>query len=163
MVIGRTGRDWIEQQVRQAGFDLAGLAEVPPEGTPDSIESSRRFAAWVASGRAGEMEWLKRLDNAGELVRGDLHRSMPWARSVVVCAMNYNPDAPRSIDEAPPGTGWIARYAWSSRADDVSRGGDYHDVLLVKLRAIEQTLRDRFGPDLQTRCYVDTGPIIERE
>jgi epoxyqueuosine reductase len=163
MIIGRTDREWIEQQVRQAGFDLTGIAEVPAEGTLASVESSKRFAAWVASGRAGEMEWLKRLDNAGELVRGDLHRSMPWARSVVVCAINYNPDAPRSLDEAPSGTGWIARYAWSSRTDDLSRGGDYHDVLLAKLRAIERTLCERLGPGIQTRCYVDIGPIVERE
>ncbi len=163
MVIARTDREWIEQQVRHAGFDLAGVAAVPAERTVASVESSRRFAAWIASGHAGEMEWLKRLDNFGELIRGDLHRSMPWARSVVVCAINYNPDAPRSIDEAPAGTGWIARYAWSSRTDNVSRGSDYHDVLLAKLRGIEQTLSERFGSDLQTRCYVDTGPIVERE
>ncbi len=163
MAIGHTDREWIEQQVRQAGFDLAGVAAVPSEGTAANIESSSRFAAWIASGHAGEMEWLKRLDTAGELIRGDVRRSMPWARSVVVCALNYNPDAPRSIDNAPSGSGWIARYAWSSRHDDNSRGSDYHDVLLGKLRTIEQTLRERFGADLQTRCYVDTGPIVERE
>jgi|HubBroStandDraft_1064217.scaffolds.fasta_scaffold27642_2 epoxyqueuosine reductase len=163
MVIGHTDREWIEQQVRQAGFDLAGVAAVPAEGTPANVESSDRFAAWVNSGHAGEMEWLKRVDPAGELIRGDLRRSMPWARSVVVCAINYNPNAPRSIDTAPSGTGWIARYAWSTRPDDASRGSDYHDVLLAKLRAIEQSLHERFDPDLQTRCYVDTGPIVERE
>ena len=163
MVIGHTDRDWIEQQVRQAGFDLAGVAAVPTEGTAANFESSNRFAAWIAAGRAGDMEWLKRLDAAGELIRGDLHRSIPWACSVVVCAMNYNPDSPRSIDNAPRGAGWIARYAWSSRIDDASRGSDYHDVLLAKLRAVEQSLCDRFGADLQTRCYVDTGPIVERE
>jgi epoxyqueuosine reductase len=161
--MGYTDREWIEQQVRQTGFDLAGVAAVPAEKTGASVESSNRFAAWVASGFAGEMEWLKRLDTAGELVRGDLRRSIPWARSVVVCAINYNANAPRSMDEAPSSTGWIARYAWSSRIDDTSRGSDYHDVLLAKLRAIEQTLSDRFGPDLQTRCYVDTGPIVERD
>ncbi len=161
--IGHTDREWIEEQVRRTGFDLVGIAAVPAEGTSASVGSSNRFAAWVASGRAGEMEWLKRLDSAGEFVRGDLRRSTPWAHSVVVCAINYNANAPRSMDEAPSGSGWIARYAWSSRADDTSRGSDYHDVLLAKLRAVERNLCDRFGPDLQTRCYVDTGPIIERE
>ena len=163
MGIGDTDREWIEQQVRHAGFDLAGVAAVPAEGTPAGAEASRRFAAWVAAGRAGEMEWLKRTDAAGELIRGDLHRSMPWARSVVVCAINYNPDAVRSIDAAPSGSGWIARYAWSGRAHDTYPGSDYHEVLLAKLRAVEQALRDRFGPEIQTRCYVDTGPIVERE
>jgi len=163
MVIGHTDREWIEQQVRHAGFDLGGIAAVPAQGTAANVESSDRFAAWIASGHAGEMEWLKRLDPAGELIRGDLHRSMPWARSVIVCAINYNPDAPRSVEEAPSGTGWIARYAWSGRADDPLRGSDYHDVLLTKLRVLDQILGDHFGSGLQTRCYVDTGPIVERE
>lgn len=109
------------------------------------------------------MQWLTRTDETGELVRGDLRRSMPWARSVIVCAINYNPQAPRSIDEAPTGSGWIARYAWSGRAHDTYTGSDYHDVLLPKLRAIEQRLHERFGPELQARSYVDTGPIIERD
>lgn len=163
MEIGHTDREWIEQEIRQAGFDLAGIAAVPAEGTAAGTESSNRFASWVAAGRAGEMEWLKRVDAAGELVRGDLRRSLSWARSVVVCAINYNPDAPRSIDESPPGSGWIARYALSGRSDDASRGSDYHDVLLAKLRTIERSLCERFGVDLQTRCYVDTGPIVERD
>jgi epoxyqueuosine reductase len=163
VTIGYTDRAWIEQQVRQTGFDLTGIAAVPAEGSAAGVESSDRFAAWVASGRAAEMEWLKRLDTNGELVRGDLRRSLPWARSVVVCAINYNANAPRSTDEAASGSGWIARYAWSGQADDNSRGSDYHDVLLAKLRTVEQNLWERFGSDLQTRCYVDTGPVVERE
>lgn len=159
MVLGHTDREWIEQHARQAGFDLAGIAAVPD----CSAESSLRFTEFVASGHAGEMQWLKRTDETGELVRGDLRRSMPWARSVIVCAINYNPPAPRSIDDAPAGSGWIARYAWSGRAHDTYPGSDYHDVLLPKLRAVEQHLHERFGPALQTRCYVDTGPIVERD
>jgi epoxyqueuosine reductase len=163
MEIRDSEREWIEHQVQRTGFDLAGIAAVPQDESAAGAESSRRFADWVAAGRAGEMEWLKRTNSTGDLVRGDLRRSIPWARSVIVCAMNYNPDAPRSIDDAPPGAGWIARYAWSSRIEDPSRGSDYHDVLLTKLRAIEQSLQERFGPGLHTRCYVDTGPIVERE
>jgi epoxyqueuosine reductase len=162
MVLRCTDRDWIEQQVRLAGFDLAGVAAVPDEADSASAESSRRFAEWVAAGHAGEMQWLKRTDAAGELVRGSLRRSMPWARSVIVCAINYNAEAPRSIDPSSPGAAWIARYAWSG-AQDGSRGSDYHDVLLAKLRAIEFALRERFGSELESRCYVDTGPIVERE
>ncbi len=163
MVLRNSDREWIEHRVGETGFDLAGIAAVPEAGTTASAQSSNRFADWVASGRAGEMEWLKRADNSGEFVRGDLRRSIPWARSVIVGAMNYNPDAPRSIDTAPPDAGWIARYAWSGRAHDTYPGSDYHDVLLEKLRTVEQALHERFGGDFQTRCYVDTGPIVERE
>src|SRR5579875_145390 len=159
MEIQHSEREWIEQQVRNTGFDLAGIAAVPEGETDAGGESARRFAEWVAAGRAGEMDWLKRTDITGALVRGDLRRSIDWARSVIICALNYNPDAPRSIDEHPPGAGWIARYAWSGRPHDRYPGSDYHDVLLAKLRSVEQSLHERFGPNLQTRCYVDTGPI----
>jgi epoxyqueuosine reductase len=166
MVIQQTERVWIEEQARAAGFNLAGVAAVPAEGSPDETQSNNRFADWIAAGRAGEMNWLKRVDASGGLVRGDLKRSMPWARSVIICAMNYNADAPRSIDPAPRGSGWIARYAWSGRddsADSPYRGSDYHDVLLPRLRKIECDLRRRFGDEIESRCYVDTGPIVERD
>ncbi|HZQ43914.1 MAG TPA: tRNA epoxyqueuosine(34) reductase QueG [Acidobacteriaceae bacterium] len=169
MELRNSDREWIEHRARETGFDLTGIAAVPDAGTSANAQSSARFAAWVASGRAGEMEWLKRTDDTGELVRGDLRRSLPWARSVIVCAVNYNPEAPRSADPAAPDAGWIARYAWTrnvgrhGRAHDTYPGADYHDVLLAKLRSVEQSLHERFGPEIQTRCYVDTGPIVERE
>jgi epoxyqueuosine reductase len=55
--------------------------------------------------------------------------------------------------------GWIARYAWNGD----ERGGpvDYHDDLLRRLRAVEAALRQRV--DCETRCYVDTGPLLERD
>ena len=118
MVIRNSDREWIEQRARETGFDLAGIAAVPEAGSAANAQSSSRFAAWIASGRAGEMEWLKRTDSAGELVRGDLQRSIPWARSVLVCAINYNADAPRSIEDHPTGSGWIAR---SRRSGQIGR------------------------------------------
>jgi epoxyqueuosine reductase len=158
MALTRADREWIEQRARVAGFDLAGVASVPESAASDE---ARRYAEWIDAGRAGEMEYLKRADEAGEYLRGDLRRAMPWARSVIVCAVNYNADAPLSIEPAPPKTGWIARYAWSGRKDS-SAGSDYHDVLLPQLRVIEQELKQRFGAACETRCYVDTGPLVER-
>jgi epoxyqueuosine reductase len=153
-------REWITQRAVAAGFDLAGVADVPDDA---SVEDGR-FAAFVEAGHAGEMEYLKRADAAGEYVRGDLRRAMPWARTVIVCAVNYNADAPLSVEPADAKAGWIARYAWSG-SDEAgsgdSVGSDYHDVLLPKLRVVEAELRGRFE-GCETRCYVDTGPIVER-
>ncbi len=154
-------RAWIEAQARTAGFDLAGIAAVPGPSSSEAAEQAGRFAAWVAAGHAGDMAWLQRTDDAGNLLRGDLRRAIPWAQSVIVCAINYNADAPRSIDPADPATGWIARYAWSGREDN--RGADYHDILLPQLRNVEAALKTRFGAACETRCYVDTGPIVERD
>jgi epoxyqueuosine reductase len=165
MAFTRADREWIEQRARVAGFDLAGVTAVPEPASTSAAQDDLRFAQWIDAGHAGEMEYLKRADEAGEYIRGDLRRSMPWARSVIVCAVNYNAAAPRSIDPADPKTGWIARYAWSGREDsgeDQSKGSDYHDVLLLQLRALEAELKQYFGESCATRCYVDTGPLVER-
>jgi epoxyqueuosine reductase len=168
MALNPEDRIWIEDRARAAGFDLAGVAAVPEPTDANSTESEQRFSKWIAAGHAGEMDYLKRRDDAGGLLRGDLRRSTPWARSVVVCALNYNVpidgnQTPLSIDPAPPQAGWIARYAWSGRASasgDI-RPSDYHDVLLPRLRVVAMELEQRFAG--RTRCYVDTGPIMERD
>jgi epoxyqueuosine reductase len=154
-------REWVEGRALAAGFDLAGIAAVPAVASADAAEIDRRYVEWIQAGRAGEMDYLKREDAAGDLVRGDLRRSMPWARSVIVCALNYNAEAPRSTDPAPANAGWIARYAWSGRGE-AGGGSDYHDVLLPRLQTVEWELKARFGEACETRCYVDTGPIVER-
>jgi len=160
-ILTRADREWVEGRALAAGFDLSGIADVPSAASEDAAQFDRRYAEWVSAGRAGEMEYLKRADEDGSLLRGDLRRAMPWARSVIVCALNYNVEAPRSIEPAPATTGWIARYAWSGRGESEG-GSDYHDVLLPKLHAVERELKERFGEDAETRCYVDTGPIVER-
>ena len=161
MELTRADREWIEQSACAAGFDLAGTASVDEPGSETAVENDRRYAEWIDAGRAGEMEYLKRADPAGGYLRGELRRAMPWARSVLVCAMNYNADARHSVDLADATAGWIARYAWSG-GKNVPTASDYHDVLLSRLRVIEASLKQRFGEDCETRCYVDTGPLLER-
>jgi epoxyqueuosine reductase len=158
-------RRWLDQAAREAGFDAKGLAAANGPDNPAASEDSARFTAWIDSGHAGEMNYLKRRDEAGALIRSSLTIPMPWARSVIVCALNYNADAPLSIDPAPPSTGWIARYAWSGRPQDDEATDqliptDYHDRMLTRLRCIEAGLLAQ-TPCI-TRCYVDTGPILER-
>lgn len=159
--IDREGKAWLEEVTQSAGFSAVGVSHVEFDQ-----DSDRRFAEWVEAGRAGEMEWLKRTDEQGQFVRGDLRRSIPWAKSVIVCAANYNAEAPRSIAPAEPTQGWIARYAWSGESsgsiEEPGRGTDYHDTLLAKLRLVESSVQQQW-PGVQTRCYVDTGPLLERD
>jgi epoxyqueuosine reductase len=169
---------WLRERAAAAGFDTAGVAPVDAkdaatDAAPDSANDTakldaERFAAWVAAGRAGEMEYLKRRDDQGVLIRSGVQVAMPWARSVIVCALNYNASGPLSIESAPSGTGWIARYAWSGQAADAATNTtanelvptDYHDQLLGRLCQVEAAVRERFP--CETRCYVDTGPLVER-
>ncbi len=161
---------WICEQAVEAGFDLCGVAGV---GEAMEAVEAGRFAAWVEAGHAGEMEYLKRRDDGGALLRSGVRVAIPWARSVVVCGWNYNAGGSMSVEPAAVDAGWIARYAWSGRVpeheaawlggDGIADGlvpTDYHDELLGKLKKMEAALLERMG--CETRCYVDTGPLVER-
>jgi epoxyqueuosine reductase len=164
-----TVNDQIVALAHDAGFSTAGIAPVPLPGEPaDDPELSQfepYFEGWIERGYAGEMEYLKRRDQDNRLLRSSLRIAVPWARSVIVCAANYNADAPKSIDPASPESAWIARYALTGHqpgeAQGTSRPSDYHDVLLARLKNLEQSLQQSLGP-FQARCYVDTGPLVER-
>ena len=131
-----------------AGFDLAGVA-----GVGDAPEL-HYFSEWIASGYAGEMKYLESRNEAGQLKRASLPAAAPWARSVIVCAVNYNTAKPYSTQINDPERGWISRYAWSRE--------DYHEVTTRRLRLLESKLCEMAGAPIETRCYVDTGPLVER-
>ena len=153
----------IDTLAREAGFTAAGIAAIPAPDAPESREERRRFEDWIASGAAGEMDYLKRRNESGELIRSSVRAAFPWARSVIVCVANYNAGEPRSIDPAPEGTGWIACYAWSGSYSEAGqmRATDYHKVLLKRLDVLNASLQETLGP-YESRCYVDTGPLVER-
>ncbi|HZT72955.1 MAG TPA: tRNA epoxyqueuosine(34) reductase QueG [Terriglobales bacterium] len=139
---------------RELGFELAGIA--PAQALPEL----QAFPAWIASGRAGEMRYLERKAPRADApyARENILHVFPWARSVVCCGLVYNTAQPKSTAPAPPGRGWISRYAW---------GDDYHEVLLAKLRRLAEHLRAAAGAAAgeeagEDRVYVDTGPIVER-
>src|SRR5687768_8016280 len=83
--------------------------------------------------------------------RSDLRVAFPWARSVLSVGLQYDTPAPYST-ETPRDRGWIARYAW---------GDDYHDVMKAMLERLRAALAAELGP-MESRVYVDTGPVVER-
>lgn len=149
----------VKEAAREAGFDLAGIAPVR------EFRELEYFPEWIANGHGGEMRYLESRDESGQLKRSSLGRVAPWARSVVVSALNYNTSQPYSTQPltqpvtqpatqpAGPDQGWISRYAWFN--------GDYHDFVMKRLRHVEVRLRES-ASQIDTRCYVDTGPIVER-
>jgi len=143
----------VKRAASEAGFELCGIA--PATGAPEL----NYFPEWIAAGHAGEMKYMEARDEQGALKRASLARVAPWARSVVVCAINYNTDHPYSTQGDDSSRGWISRYAWSRE--------DYHEAVMRRLRQVEAALHEVWSgrprpPDLVTRCYVDTGPIVER-
>src|SRR5271155_4854258 len=142
----------VTQAATDAGFDLAGVAPVA-----DAPELEY-FPRWIAEGHGGEMKYLETCDEQGRLKRASLAHAAPWARTVVVCAINYNTAQPYSTqaqDQSAKRCGWISRYSWGQQ--------DYHDSVMRRLRQVEAALKNACGAtDVVTRCYVDTGPIVER-
>jgi epoxyqueuosine reductase len=129
---------------RQIGFDSCRIAActVPAHAS--------EFRQWLREAAHGEMSYMER----GEEKRSDPDRILPGARSIIVVAMNYfhgelAGDTPATAENGKRGK--IARYAW---------GDDYHGVIGTKLDKIDEFLRSCGG---QQKCYVDTGPILERD
>jgi epoxyqueuosine reductase len=179
---------WNQQTVRQAaremGFHLAGIAPALQAGGPAApggqvAPELAYFEQWIDEGRAGEMEYLKRRGPDGELLRTSIQIAFPWVRSVIVCAANYNSDQPKSMESVAGGDvgerGWIARYAWSGQPVETSESPaetqtetlagltptDYHSVIRGRLERLRETLQNRIGA-FEARCFVDTGPLVER-
>ena len=132
---------------RAMGFDLYGIA--PAVEFPELAH----LEEWLERGHAGEMRYLH-----DKRRRSPAH-AMEGARSVIVCALNYNTALPASTEAREPTEasngphGWISRYAW---------GDDYHHLLGEKLEALIEHLHGEFPGQFEARAYVDTGPIVER-
>jgi epoxyqueuosine reductase len=113
---------------------------------------SQEFGDWLGEGAHGEMQYMAR----GEEKRRDPQKILPGAKSIIVLAINYFTETGKRVRAGlafPESgkTGRIARYAW---------GDDYHDVIAAKLKKIDNFLHELGG---QQKCYVDTGPILERD
>jgi epoxyqueuosine reductase len=136
---------------REIGFDSCRVAAC--SRAPHADE----FRNWLAEGGHGEMGYMER----GEEKRCDPQKVLPDARSIVVLAMNYFQGGAAQLPsqsfsvaskrEVTAKTGRIARYAW---------GHDYHDLIERKLDRVDEFLREFGG---QQKCYVDTGPVLERD
>jgi epoxyqueuosine reductase len=123
---------------RRVGFDSCRVAAC--NGPPHAD----KFREWLRDGAHGEMNYMQR----GEEKRCDPEKVRPGARSIVVLGLNYfQGNTPRR----PAASGKIARYAW---------GDDYHHVIAAKLDKIDELLGGFGG---QQKCYVDTGPVLERD
>jgi len=144
---------FIGQSAKNAGFELAGIAPVREDDLPEL----GAFVEWVDAGYAGEMKYLEKRTEAGDLRRISARNAAPWVRSVVVCGLNYNTERPYSTKVNDPRRAWVSRYAWGNK--------DYHQALQPRLKEVEaaiQQLASQHNLTVETRSYVDTGPIVER-
>jgi len=127
----------IKARALALGFDLVAVGPADP---PEHADSFRR---WVEAGHAGTMGYLER--RLPERV--DPRRVLADARSVVTVALNYFQGEAEDASWKP-----VARYAW---------GRDYHDVMTPRLEALARFIGEAAGA--RGKCYVDTGPLLERD
>jgi epoxyqueuosine reductase len=133
-------RDRVIEFAHKLGFDLCRFARA------DEAEHAPEFRDWTRSGAAGEMNYLPR----NEERRCDPRLVLPGAKSVIVLALNYFQGGQIRRSQTAT-TGRIARYAW---------GEDYHLLIEKKLQVVDRILSENGGTQ---KCYVDTGPILERD
>ena len=148
----------VKQRAHELGFDLAGIA---PIGLWKDLEFCRR---WVERGFNGEMRYLENPK------RFDPRLVLPSAKSVICVGLVYNAPLPYSTEvgsarvrsqkseirsqvsaTAAPRV-WISRYAW---------GHDYHEIMRAKLEQLRAAVEE-LAPGVETRAFVDTGPVVER-
>ena len=130
----------IKRRAAALGFAATGIARL--DRNPHAAELDR----WLADGHAGAMTYLHRQAEK----RKDPRKIMSGAKAAVVTLTNYYHG---STDPEATRRGRVAQYAWSS---------DYHDVLGARLEQLATAVRE-LVPGSMTRCYVDAGPVPERE
>lgn len=131
----------IAAEAERLGFLACGFA---PLGENPYAEALRR---WLAAGYAGTMTYLGRQKKK----RMDTRLADAQAKVAVVVLDRYGSSPSRPLAASAPRP-TIARYA---------RGHDYHEVTGARLEALATFLRTQGAT--HTRCYVDTGPVPERE
>jgi epoxyqueuosine reductase len=135
-------RSAIRDQAKALGFDACGFARVD-----QAFPAGARLAEFVAEGRHGTMGWME------TTLERRSHPIAMWdgARSAVVLAMNYGPDAdPLTALEARDRAA-ISVYA---------QGDDYHEVVKKRLKALAGWMQRTFGGEV--KVFVDTAPLMEK-
>lgn len=131
----------VRAAARALGFTRIGIVPAEPSATLDA------YRRWIAADMHAGMGYMARPDRVAR--REDLRVILPGARSLIVVALDYRQLVPADVLR-DPGRGRFACYAW---------GADYHEVLLARLERLAQALEPLLGA---RRCYVDTGPLLER-
>ena len=129
-------------RAREEGF--SGMGICAPGATP---ETAARLGAFLAAGHHGQMGWMAERAEW----RGSAAALWPAARSVIMLAEVYTPEAdPRAVLDHP-GRAAISVYA---------QGKDYHDLVKRRLKRLGRWLLDQAGGEI--KVFVDTAPVMEK-
>ncbi len=127
-------------------LNLSAIGVAPAHDLDDEYA---RLLDWMSHGYHGNMAWLAKSARK----RCDPAHVMAEPKSVIVCAMRYE-DMPKKNPPSPPFSkgGIIPKYLLHE---------DYHIIMMEKLETVAQAIKAEY-PDMRYKCYVDTGPVLEK-
>jgi epoxyqueuosine reductase len=140
MVTARTLSENLKRKAAELGCARAGIARAR-----ELTDVRVNLSSWIGRGYAGDMGYMAR--TLEKRLNPDL--VLPGVRSIIVTAWNYYSTARENETDR----GKISRYAWSD---------DYHEILIARMKELEAFLAAE-APDSRSRCYVDAGPVHEKE
>lgn len=132
--------DEIKSKARELGFHKVGVAKA------ERLDREAEYLnEWIRRKYHASMQWIENNFHR----RIDPNEILPGAQSIISLALNYYTPTVHSTkeDEAK-----ISRYAW---------GDDYHDILPSRIQLLIDCIK-QIAPDSQNRCYVDTGPMMDK-
>ena len=158
----------LRRRLLALGFDAVRFARIEPGAQSRPAGALR---SWLGAGYHAGMDWIAR----GLEKRENPGLVLPGAASVVALGVNYGSlegrpsrqfffsgkDAAEDTEVVPPSAGGAR--AGELRWARYARYADYHDTIKPALVAAGRVLEKELGvtPD-DYRCYVDTGPVLER-
>jgi epoxyqueuosine reductase len=129
---------------RELGFQAVGIADT------DLSVAEPRLAAWLASGFAGELDYMRKHGAK----RARPAALVPGTVRVISARMDYRPNATDSGSVLADGNkAFVARYAL---------GRDYHKVLRGRLQRLADRIAGEIGP-FGYRVFTDSAPVMEVE
>ena len=139
-------REKIRKQGLSLGFDWVGFT-----GATENL-THQYYQKWLDEGFAGEMHYLHKHSPH----KASSQKVLDSAQTVIAVACNYFHDGTPSKKFQDSSRGRFSRY---------SMGEDYHLVLKERLEEFRKwLLKEGLASGFeQTRVYVDTGPLLERE
>ena len=135
----------LERRASALGFSAIGICG------PEAARRLPAYLQWLVDGHHGEMGYMARPDRVER--RRNPQIILPGLRSIITVALDYATGSIPPEIANDPGRGRISNYAW---------GLDYHAIMTPRLEELAAWLRAQ-DPLVQTRVYVDTGAILERD
>ena len=135
----------IKQSATTLGFDLVRISSAERFQSDEEIALDR----W----RRGLLDGLPWYTESRVRRGTSPEELLPGAKSIISLGVSYLPnERPEAVAYSGP-HGRVAAYAW---------GEDYHGVLKRRMKALVEDVSAKLGHAVNSRWYVDDGPMLDR-